>query len=100
MEMLLTTVVFIVATAISIALHVRSRPATSDAPTCARCRARLAVGARSCGQCGLPLQALELVHAPEMARESAADGDVNAACVGCGACVAACPAPGALALRG
>ena len=112
MEMLLTTVVFVLATAISIARHVRSRRETaSDARRCPRCRASLAAGARSCGRCGLPLQAMELVQAPEVEGDFLTQEplDANAPlralirsdqCVGCGACVAACPEPGALSLRG
>jgi thioredoxin reductase len=111
MEMALTTLVFVLATAISIALHLRSRDhaAGDGAKACPRCHAAIASGARSCARCGLPLQAMELVQAPELGETETDAGDASAPlralvrndqCVGCGACAEACPEVGALTLRG
>ena len=105
--MLVTTLLFVVVTAFFIALHVRRGENAGAASICPRCRAVLASGARTCTRCGLPLQAMELIQAPEV--ESVPETDQGAAlralvrrdqCVGCGACVAACPEPGALTLLG
>ena len=107
--MLLASLIFVLATVLSIVLHVRAghRPG-SGVPTCPRCRAVIVAGARMCAECGLPFQAVELTTAPEAALTDAspgADAPLRALvrsdqCVGCGACVAACPEEGALALRG
>ena len=106
--MLLATLTFVLATAISIALHVRaSHRGGSGTSVCPRCHAAYIEGARSCSNCGLPFQTVELAQAPEVVAEtgSASDSPLRALvrsdqCVGCGACVAACPETGALALRG
>jgi thioredoxin reductase/Pyruvate/2-oxoacid:ferredoxin oxidoreductase delta subunit len=103
--MLLATAVFVLATVISIVLHLRA--GSSDGVACPRCHGPLATGARSCAACGLPLQTVELVQAPEVPNDAPAGaGDALRAlvrsdqCVGCGACVASCPEPGALTMRG
>ena len=104
--MLIATVVFVLATILSIALHLRAG-AEAGASLCPRCRAPLATGARTCSACGLPLQSVELAQAPEVpnAPQGGAADALRALvrsdqCVGCGACVASCPEPGALAMRG
>jgi thioredoxin reductase/ferredoxin len=107
--MLITTLIFVAVTAVSIALHVRSsHAARGHGPSCARCHAPLAGGDRICARCGLPQQAMELVQSGEIAIDPAggdAEGALRALvrrdqCVGCGACVAACPEAGALTLIG
>jgi thioredoxin reductase/Pyruvate/2-oxoacid:ferredoxin oxidoreductase delta subunit len=104
--MLIATAVFVLATILSIALHLRSG-ADAGGAVCPRCRRALVSGARTCSSCGLPLQTVELVQAPEVPNDAPAGaGDALRAlvrsdqCVGCGACVASCPEPGALAMRG
>ena len=59
----------------------------------------------TCPACGVPLQAYELVLAPVAAAGSEPTGALHAmvradVCVGCGACVSACPVPGAIRLDG
>jgi thioredoxin reductase/Pyruvate/2-oxoacid:ferredoxin oxidoreductase delta subunit len=80
-----------------------SRPA---AATCPRCSARLRGNPDKCPNCQVPLQLFELVSAPIVEDgNEASDAPPRALvrsdlCVGCGACVAACPEPGALSMRG
>lgn len=115
METLLTVLAFLAITAISVAFHMRrprgGRGGGSAAPTCPRCRAAVPAGAERCPRCDVPLQAYELVGAPVAAggapgAAAAADGAKPHAivrsdtCVGCGACVAACPEPGAVRMEG
>jgi Pyruvate/2-oxoacid:ferredoxin oxidoreductase delta subunit len=105
---LLASLIFILATVLSIALHVRAgHRAPSGDPTCPRCRAVILAGARTCAECGLPFQAVELTRAPEAPADAAQSANAplralvrSDQCVGCGACVAACPEEGALAMRG
>ena len=82
----------------------RARPGA--ARTCPRCGAALEDGADVCSRCGAPLQLFELVSAP-LATDEADDGNAppralvrSDLCVGCGACVAACPEEGALTMQG
>ena len=113
MEMALTTLVVLAVTALSMIWHVRkTRARRSDgaphsaAHACPRCGAAMTAGAPSCPRCGVPLQAYELVLAPAAAAATAAPpGALHAlvradVCVGCGACVSACPEPGAIRLEG
>jgi thioredoxin reductase/NAD-dependent dihydropyrimidine dehydrogenase PreA subunit len=105
---LVATLTFLLATVISIALHVRAgNRADAGALSCPRCRTAYTDGTRRCPSCGLPFQTVELAQAPEVAAEAPAGTDSalhalvrSDQCVGCGACVAACPEPGALAMRG
>jgi thioredoxin reductase/Pyruvate/2-oxoacid:ferredoxin oxidoreductase delta subunit len=110
--MLITTLVVVAVTALSMIWHLRqtsrrSGPAGEGAAAraCPRCRAPLTGAATECPRCGVPLQAYELVLAPVAAAASAPQGALHAlvradVCVGCGACVAACPEPGAIRLEG
>ncbi len=113
MEMWLTTLAVLLITAISMVWHVRreARRANDCGPAarraCPRCGAAIPRGAQSCPSCRVPLQAYELVLAPVAAGESGVDaqGALHAmvradVCVGCGACVSACPVPGAIRLEG
>lgn len=79
----------------------------STTRTCPRCDATLGADAETCPGCGVPLQLFELVSAPVAAASTDDDGDAppralvrSDLCVGCGACVAACPEPDALSMRG
>jgi len=82
------------------------RPAAPKA--CPRCGAPLEADASTCSRCGVPLQLFELVLAQETtadAGDAEGGGPLRALvrsdlCVGCGACVTACPEPGALTMSG
>lgn len=112
MTMFYTTMAAVAVTALSMAWHLRrtARPsgAAGDAAgsrACPRCRAPLAGRAAECPRCGVPIQAYELVLAPVAAETSGPQGALHAlvrvdVCVGCGACVAACPERGAIRLEG
>ncbi len=109
MAMLLTTVGFLALTGLVMWRQVRRAPrhAADDASRpCPRCGTAVPAGAMSCPRCGVPQQAYELVQAPAAdAAAPSASGEPRALvradmCVGCGACVAACPEPDAITLRG
>lgn len=108
--MLWTTLGFLLVTGLVVRLHLRASPPGASAPfatrPCPRCSAPIAPGTVYCPGCGAPQQAFELVEARTV--EGAAisgGGDPKAMvradmCVGCGACVDACPEPDAITLRG
>jgi thioredoxin reductase/NAD-dependent dihydropyrimidine dehydrogenase PreA subunit len=111
-ETLITAALFAAVTGVFIALHVRGKKragkstAAAAAP-CPRCSRRVPAGSERCPSCGVPLQAYELVSAglASDTAEAASVGTPHAivradTCVGCGACVAACPEPGAIRLEG
>ncbi|HET9951181.1 MAG TPA: NAD(P)-binding domain-containing protein [Candidatus Eisenbacteria bacterium] len=112
METLITLLAFGLITAVSIAWHMRAtkRKAARACPpggrACAGCGAACPAGAERCPSCGVPLQIYDVVGAPVVSGENAAGGGVAHAlvrsdsCVGCGACVAVCPEPGAIRLEG
>lgn len=106
MSGLLTTLAFVVLTAVFVALHLRKGrgAAAAAAKSCPRCGTKLAEGRSWCPGCRAPLQAFEVVTAKVASGERAdAGGPLHALvladkCVGCGTCVAACPEPGAIAM--
>ena len=113
MSMFVTTLGFFALTALLVWRHISSReggrssqalPQVSMRP-CPRCNAAVPVGSTFCPGCGVPQQMFELVAAPTSAEGAAESGVLKALvradmCVGCGTCVAACPEPGAIVLRG
>jgi thioredoxin reductase (NADPH) len=110
MDNWITTVGFLALTVASMAWHVR-RTARREGGVpkvraCPRCSARIPATAALCPACGVPLQAYEVVGAPQASRAGDDTGGRLHAivrtdtCVGCGACVGACPEPGAIRLQG
>lgn len=110
--MLITTIVFILLTSLFVTWHVRRTHCTPPAGAaaslrkCPRCDTPNPEGNPICPRCGVPQQIFELAAAP-LAKPEVAQlaGKVHAVvrsdqCVGCGACIAACPEPGALRLEG
>ena len=110
MSTVLTTLGFVLLTAVFVVLHLRrTRRAggAADAAPCPRCGKWVAAAASRCPACGAPRQAYEIVTAG-LAAEASDGGDGGGRphaivrsdlCVGCGGCVAACPVPGAIALE-
>ncbi len=107
--MSITTIAFFGITLLAILWHLRAtKPAASSKPRpvpCPRCRGSVPAGAASCPKCGAPMQVFEMVRAPVAKAAAEATGEPKALvradmCVGCGTCVAACPEPGAITLRG
>ena len=108
--MLGVTALFVAITALLVWRNVRreqqTHPRTSSGVrACPRCGTMVSLSAAQCPSCHVPLQAFELVAAPVASGESGGDAPLRAhvradMCVGVGACVAACPEPEAITLRG
>ncbi len=114
-DMVYTTLGFLLVTGIVMWLHLRSRgegsggpvaaTAARDGVACPKCQAHVPHGSVFCPACGVPQQVYELVQSPTAQGEATGTGPARAAvrtdmCVGCGTCVAACPIPGAITMRG
>jgi thioredoxin reductase len=105
MAMLFTTLGFLAVSAVLVAFHLRrgGRPAETRRP-CPRCGTAVPAAAVFCPECGVPIQAYELVSAPlAIAEPPAHQGPLHAlvrtdVCVGCATCVGVCPEPGAIRL--
>ena len=113
--MLYTTLGFFALTGLMIWLHLRGRGAprasgmdiAAPGRPCPKCNAAVPQGSAFCPACGVPQQMFELVAAPTAAAgtKAPASGVPRALvradmCVGCGTCVASCPEPGAITMRG
>ncbi len=105
--MWITTVAFVVLTALFVARHMRRRAGDTKGTLCPRCRANVPPGAARCPRCHVPMQLYEVVSAKAVTDDAASGGggDAHAVvradlCVGCGACVPVCPEPNAIKLVG
>ena len=102
--MLWTWIGFLALTAFLVVRHVRKAEPTRSA-RCARCQAAVPAGAQRCPRCGVPTQVFEVVSADAADTDEEDTGAVHAVvrsdmCVGCGACVPACPVEGAIRMEG
>ena len=102
--MLWTWILFLGITAFLVIRHVRASGGGSVAK-CARCAAEVPAGAQRCPKCGIPMQVMEIVGADAAADDGPQEGAVHAVvradvCVGCGACVPACPVENAIRMEG
>lgn len=103
--MLWTWIAFLALTIFFVVRHVRATRGPGGT-RCARCGAEILAGAHRCGACGVPVQVFEVVSAElssgeEVDRSAASHAIVRAdVCVGCGACVPACPVEGAIRMQG
>jgi thioredoxin reductase/Pyruvate/2-oxoacid:ferredoxin oxidoreductase delta subunit len=106
--MWLTTLAFIAITVAFMSWHLRRRAADAPAAKCPRCQAAVPAGAARCPNCQIPMQLYEVVSAKTVTGEDTVRTDGGALhaivradlCVGCGACVPACPEPGAIRMTG
>ena len=112
--MIETTLAFFALTALMVWLHLRARgvssapaaPSAARGRPCPRFRVVVPQGSTFCPGCGVSQQIFELVQAPTSKPSAGGASGVLRAmvrgdmCVGCGTCVAACPEPGAITLRG
>lgn len=102
--MLWTWLIFLGITVFLVVRHVRST-GHECAQRCARCAKEIPAGAHRCEHCGVPVQAFEVVSAQQAEGEQQDDGALHAVvrsdvCVGCGACVPACPVENAIRMQG
>ncbi|HEX6789904.1 MAG TPA: NAD(P)-binding domain-containing protein [Candidatus Krumholzibacteria bacterium] len=109
--MWLTLLVFAVMTAFFIKRHMRAVTPDAKPHPCPRCGAGVPQGAARCPKCNIPMQLYEVVSAKTVVDEPATAGRETGGakahavvradlCVGCGACVPACPEPGAIRMVG
>ncbi|HEU4929431.1 MAG TPA: NAD(P)-binding domain-containing protein [Candidatus Krumholzibacteria bacterium] len=105
--MLITTLVFVAITVLFIRSHMKRRVGDAKPAPCPRCRKPVPHGAARCPSCGVPMQVYEVVAAGAAAEETGGSGSVRPhavvradLCVGCAACVPACPEPGAIRMVG
>ncbi|HET6348371.1 MAG TPA: NAD(P)-binding domain-containing protein, partial [Candidatus Krumholzibacteria bacterium] len=106
--MWLTSLIFIVLTGLFMRWHVRRRSADTPTTKCPRCSSAVPAGAARCPRCQIPMQLYEVVKAKTVVEDAASAGSSERPhavvradlCVGCGACVPACPEPGAIKMAG
>ncbi|RKZ16418.1 4Fe-4S ferredoxin [bacterium] len=103
--MLWTWVIFLAITLFLVARHVRATRGSGATTLCARCKAKIPAGAQRCGKCGIPLQVMEVTGAAIALDEGPEEGATHAVvradvCVGCAACVPACPVENAIWMEG